>query len=122
MSPLSPVTVLLHPGQGSGQRHYSLHTSLLPQSVDARGQCCLITSLHSQLQFRAISGTKAAENLLLFLNLNLIKNEERYVGGLGCFRVVFNVVWGLVLLCNKKPRERILLTCGKILNGFSNEQ
>lgn len=76
MSPLSPVTVsvLLHPGQGSGQRHYSLHTSLLPESVDARGQCCLITSLHSQ---EAISGTKAAENLLLYFNLNLVKNEGK---------------------------------------------
>lgn len=76
MSPPSPVTVsvLLHAGQGSGQHHYSLHTSLLLECVDARGQCCLITSLHSQ---QAISGTKAAENLLLFYNLNLVKNEGK---------------------------------------------
>lgn len=66
------VSVLLCAGQGSGQHPYSLHTSLLLQSVDARGQCCLVTSLHRQ---EAISGNKAAENLLLFFSLNLFLNK-----------------------------------------------
>lgn len=29
--------------------------------------------------------------------------KEGFIGDLGCFRVIFNVVWGLVLLFNKNP-------------------
>lgn len=41
--------------------------------------------------------------------------KEGYVGDLGCFRVIFNIVWGLVLLFNKNPGRKSSLLVTKYL-------
>lgn len=44
--------------------------------------------------------------------------KEGYIGDLGGFRVIFNVVWGLFLLFNKNPgRESSLLVMKYLMDS-----